>query len=106
MVLARNTMSILDTPEPLARRLSDKIQQAFDQACEQSQLEVAACLLKALDLVLLSRPESWDRRQKGLHLIRTLHARLARLREAEPATDSAPPGAVPPVVSVPDHAAP
>jgi hypothetical protein len=34
------------------RRLSDKILAAFDQACEQRQLEVAEHLVRALELTL------------------------------------------------------
>jgi hypothetical protein len=69
--------------EQPARRLSDRIHEAFDQACRQGQLDVAACMLQGLDLALLSRPGSWDRRQEGLNLLRHSHARLAQLREAE-----------------------
>ncbi len=72
-----------DAFEQPARRLSDKIEQAFDQACRQGQLEVAACMLKGLDLVLLGKPESWDRRQASLTVMRSMYARLAQLREAE-----------------------
>lgn len=62
------------------RRLSDRIEQAFDQACRQGQLEVAACMLKGLDLALLGQPTPWDRRQAALSLLRSSHDRLERLR--------------------------
>ena len=39
----------MDTPQ---RRLSDKILAAFDQACEQHELEVAELLIRALERAL------------------------------------------------------
>lgn len=66
------------------RRLSDKIEDAFDQACAQGQLEVAACMLTGLDLALLSQPTDWNRRQAALSLLRASHERLERLRAASP----------------------
>lgn len=65
---------------PVRRRLSDRIEDAFDQACQQGQLEVAACMLKGLDLALLGRPTDWDRRQAALGLLRACHERLEQLR--------------------------
>lgn len=38
-------------PRPL-RRLSDKVLAAFHQACDQHDVEVAALLLKVLELIL------------------------------------------------------
>ena len=64
------------------RRLGDKIEQAFDQACRQKQLEVAACMLKGLDIALLGQPTSWDRRQAALSLMRLSRERLEGLRAA------------------------
>ena len=64
------------------RRLSDRIEDAFEQACEQGQLEVASCLLQGLDLALLGRPTPWNRRQAALGLLRASHDRLERLRAA------------------------
>ena len=67
----------------IKRRLSDKIEQAFDQACEQGQVEVAACMLKGLDLVLLGQPMPWERRQAALGLMRTCQSRLQSLRDGQ-----------------------
>ena len=76
------------------RRLSDRIELAFDQACEQGQAEVAACMLKGLDLALLGRPTPWDRRQAALTLLRSCQARLEALRAAQSAEPDALPAAV------------
>jgi hypothetical protein len=74
----------------VGRRLSDKIEQAFDQACRQKQLEVAACMLKGLDIALLGHPTTWDRRQAALNLLRSSHDRLEALRAAaEPSSTPA-----------------
>ena len=67
------------------RRLSDRIEQAFDQACDQGQVEVAACMLKGLDLALLGRPTPWERRQAALVLLRTCANRLEALRDTQAA---------------------
>ena len=72
------------------RRLSDRIEDAFDQACEQGQLEVASCLLQGLDLALLGRPTPWNRRQAALGLLRASHDRLERLRMAAGVQQYAP----------------
>ena len=42
--------------ERYSRRLSDKIQTAFDHACDDHELDVAAELLEILELVLLRVP--------------------------------------------------
>ncbi len=68
---------------PVKRRLSDKIEQAFEQACEQGQVEVAACMLKGLDLVLLGQPMPWERRQAALGLLRVCQSRLQSLRDGQ-----------------------
>lgn len=67
------------------RRLSDRIEQAFDQACDQGQIEVAACMLKGLDLALLGNPTQWERRQAALALLRTCANRLQALRTTQAA---------------------
>ncbi len=76
-------------PERTARRLSDKIEQAFDQACEQGLTEVAGCMLKGLDLALLGRPQGWERRQAALGVLRACHARLEEMRRQERASATA-----------------
>jgi hypothetical protein len=72
-------------PAEMNRRLSDRIELAFEQACDQGQLEVAACMLKGLDLALLGQPLPWDRRQMALGLLRACQSRLQALREARTA---------------------
>ena len=37
---------------PVYRRLSDKLIAAFEQACDQDDIEIAEAILKALDLAL------------------------------------------------------
>ncbi len=71
------------TDMPVRRRLSDRIEDAFEQACRQGQADVAACLLKGLDLCLLGQPTPWDRRQTALVLLRACAVRLDALRQAE-----------------------
>ena len=90
------TVETAVAPRP-ARRLSDKIEQAFDQACGHGQLQVAACMLKGLDMALLGREQPWEERQTSLTLIRSLQERLQVLRDAEAAClgrswDSSPRG--------------
>ena len=77
--------TVLGTDErgQIKRRLSDKIEQAFDQACAQGQVEVAACMLKGLDLVLLGQPMPWERRHAALGLLRTCRSRLQSLRDGQ-----------------------
>jgi hypothetical protein len=71
------------------RRLSDRIEDAFDLACLQGEVDIASCMLKALDLSLLARPLSWDRRQRALAVLRACHAQLEQLRLAHTAVDPA-----------------
>ena len=72
------------------RRLSDRIEDAFDQACRQGQAEVAACMLKGLDQCLLGQPTPWERRKVALTLLRTCAERLSLLRHAQASADSTP----------------
>ena len=76
-------------PGVTRRRLSDRIEDAFEQACRQGQLEVAACLLKGLDLCLLGQPTPWDRRQTALILLRACAARLTSLRDEQATAEHA-----------------
>jgi len=52
--------------ERYSRRLSDKIQTAFDHACDEGELQVAADLLQTLELVPLmaSHERLWHLRAK------------------------------------------
>ncbi len=71
------------------RRLSDRIEDAFDLACLQGEVDIASCMLKALDLSLLARPLGWERRQRALGVLRACHARLEQLRLAQMAEQHA-----------------
>jgi|GEM_PF-2520438 len=85
--------------KPFRRRLSDRIEEAFDQACDQGQIEVAACMLKGLDLVLLGQPQSWNRRQAALGTLRACLIRLEQLRLAQTEASAVA------SVALPQHAA-
>jgi hypothetical protein len=65
------------------RRLSDKILQAFNQACDQRDLEVAELLHQALELVLTraAGPQNVDKRQ-GIEAVVEAYGRLVALRES------------------------
>jgi hypothetical protein len=64
-----------------ARRLSDKILAAFDQACEQGELAAAELLLKALEasLTRTGGKGNVEKRQE-LGPVVEAYARLQRLR--------------------------
>ncbi len=73
--------------ERYSRRLSDKIQAAFDHACDEGELTVAADLLTTLELVLLRVAPRPDRREAVVAPLMAAHERLwhLRSREEEPA---------------------
>jgi hypothetical protein len=58
------------------RRLSDKIQLAFNHACDDADLTTASDLLAALQLVLLKTPQTHEQRDNALG---TLYACKARV---------------------------
>lgn len=64
------------------RRLSDKLLAAFDQACEQGQVEVAELVLKAIEIVLTQEAAPPERERRS-HLGPVVEAfgRLKALRE-------------------------
>jgi hypothetical protein len=66
--------------ERYTRRLSDKIQSAFDHACDEGELEVAGDLLSTLELVLLRVPPKADRREAIVAPLMAAHERLWHLR--------------------------
>ncbi len=79
--------------ERYSRRLSDKIQAAFDHACDEHELLVAADLLTTLELVLLRVAPKPDRREAIVAPLMASHERLWYLRaqdnakaDPEPAT--------------------
>ena len=78
------------------RRLSDSIEDAFNKACRQGQAEVAACMLKGLDLCLLGQPTSWERRQAAMSLLRSCAEQLSLLRDVQADTGPGLAGSRPP----------
>ena len=62
------------------RRLSDKIQAAFDHACDEGELSVAGDLLQTLELVLLRVAPKPDRREAIVAPLMASHERLWHLR--------------------------
>ena len=53
------------TMSELPRRLSDKLLAAFDQACEQGQVEIAELVLKAIELVLTQEAAPVERERRS-----------------------------------------
>ena len=84
--------------ERYSRRLSDKIQAAFDHACDDGELAVATELLETLELVLLRSPPRSDRRETVVAPLLASHERLWHLKSGrgapikthEPATEDKP----------------
>lgn len=76
--------------ERYSRRLSDKIQAAFDHACDESQLEVAAELLETLEHVLLRTPPKPERREAVVAPLLACHERLWHLRAESSGRATAP----------------
>jgi hypothetical protein len=54
---------------------------AFNEACQSGDLKLATSLLGELDAILLGSPMAWGQRMSSLRLIRSLHSRLAVLRD-------------------------
>ena len=69
--------------ERYSRRLSDKIQAAFDHACDEGELHVAGDLLVTLELVLLRTAPKPDRRDAIVAPLMASHERLWHLRSCE-----------------------
>jgi len=66
-----------------SRRLSDKIQAAFDHACDEGELQVASDLLETLEVVLLRVPPRPDRREAIVGPLMASHERLWHLRTGD-----------------------
>jgi hypothetical protein len=66
--------------ERYSRRLSDKIQAAFDHACDEGELIVASQLLETLELVLLRVPPRPERRETVVAPLLASHERLWHLK--------------------------
>ncbi len=80
--MSQSTSSPSDQ-ERYSRRLSDKIQAAFDHACEEGELQVAGELLETLELVLLRVPPRSDRREAIVGPLMVSHEKLWHLRIGE-----------------------
>jgi len=74
--------------ERYSRRLSDKIQAAFDHACDEGELIVATQLLETLELVLLRVPPRPERRETVVAPLLAAHERLWHLKSTVPATST------------------
>ncbi len=73
-------MKAKNDTERYSRRLSDKIQVAFEHACDEGELEVAAELLATLEVVLLRVPPRPERREATVAPLLACHERLWHLR--------------------------
>jgi len=80
--------------ERYSRRLSDKIQTAFDHACDEGELQVAADLLQTLELVLLRVAPKPDRREAVVAPLMASHERLWHLRAKNGTMAEQPPAPV------------
>jgi hypothetical protein len=69
--------------ERYSRRLSDKIQAAFDHACDEGELSVAGDLLETLEVVLLRVAPRPDRREAIVGPLLASHERLWHLRASQ-----------------------
>lgn len=74
--------------ERYSRRLSDKIQAAFDHACDEGELTVATELLATLELVLLRTPPKPDRRESVVAPLLASHERLWHLKARHVAAET------------------
>jgi hypothetical protein len=75
-----STQSTTGDQERYSRRLSDKIQAAFDHACDEGDLIVATELLETLELVLLRTPPRPERREVVVAPLLASHERLWHLK--------------------------
>ena len=82
--MSQTTTATSPDQERYSRRLSDKIQAAFDHACDEGELQVAGDLLVTLELVLLRIAPKPDRREAIVAPLMASHERLWHLRSAEP----------------------
>jgi hypothetical protein len=75
--------------ERYSRRLSDKIQAAFDHACDEGELSVAGDLLETLEVVLLRVAPRPDRREAIVGPLLASHERLWHLKTDRNAREGA-----------------
>ena len=69
--------------QPDTSRMSvrgDLLTLAFNQACQQGELDTATQLLKELDIVLLGEAMGWTQREASLKTMRSYRDRLELLR--------------------------
>lgn len=76
--------------ERYSRRLSDKIQAAFDHACDEGELQVAAELLNTLETLLLRVAPKPDRREAVVGPLMASHERLWHLKTRDQGFGAAP----------------
>jgi len=81
------TVPTSNDQERYSRRLSDKIQAAFDHACEEGELSVAGDLLETLEVVLLRVAPRPDRREAIVGPLLASHERLWHLRASRNGRD-------------------
>lgn len=68
-------------PQPL-RRLSDKVLAAFDQACDQGEIEIAEALMRALETILTRQGgEAVEDHRQNLGPVAEAFARLSALKD-------------------------
>jgi hypothetical protein len=78
--MSTTTQSTTGDQERYSRRLSDKIQAAFDHACDEGELIVATELLQTLELVLLRVAPRPERRETIVAPLLASHERLWHLK--------------------------
>jgi hypothetical protein len=64
------------------RRLSDRILAAFNQACDQRELDIAELLLHALDLTLTREIRAHPDRRNEMEPLNEAYVRFKQLRDA------------------------
>ncbi len=84
LMSSTQTASASGDQERYSRRLSDKIQVAFDHACDEGELIVATELLQTLELVLLRVPPRPERRETVVAPLLASHERLWHLKSQGP----------------------
>ena len=82
-VAASDAPAATEAPSRPARRVSDKITMAFEQACELKDVVLAEKLLESLELVLLRGPSPVEERALRLEVIIAGRNRLAARRGPE-----------------------
>lgn len=77
------TVPLAERRRRAGRRLSDKLLAAFNQACDQNELEVAAALLHLLEQVVGRRPDGRRREDGKVDALIEGYQRLWLLRHPE-----------------------